>query len=277
MRGIEREQSPMFSYVSAEARVPQDHPLRPIRRMTDEALDSLSRRFARIYSHTGRPSVPPEQLLRALLLQVLYSVRSERLLMEQLDYNLLFRWFVGLEMDDRVWDVTVFTKNRDRLLRGDVAEAFFDAVLAQAEERKLLSDEHFTVDGTLVEAWAGHKSFRPKDGGRGGKGSGGSRTERDFHGERRSNETHGSTTDPEARLYRKGRGKEAKLCFMGHVVTENRNGLVVSARTTLATGTAEREAGLEMVKEVVPPGSTLGGDKGYDRYHSDSCSKSTHG
>jgi transposase len=177
MRGVETEQSPMFSYVSAEARVPQDHPLRPIRKMTDEALRSPSRRFERIYSPTGPPSVPPEQLLRARRLQVLYSVRREQVLMEQLDYNLLFPWFVSLEIDDRVWYVTVFTKNRDRRLRGDVAEAFFDAVLAQAERRKLLSDEHFTVDGTLVEAWAGHKILRPKEGSRGGKGSeGGARS-----------------------------------------------------------------------------------------------------
>ena len=264
MRGTDRNQSTIFSYVSPDARVPSDHPLRAIRAMTEQALQQLDRKFSRLYAQTGRPSIPPEQLLRVLLLQVLYSVRSERLLMEQLDYNLLFRWFVGLEMDERIWDVTVFTKNRERLLRGEVAEAFFQAVLAQARERQLLSDEHFTVDGTLVEAWAGHKSFRPK-GDDPGDGGGGPVTERDFHGERRRNETHASTTDPEARLFRRGQGKEAKLCFMGHVVMENRYGLVVSTRTTLATGTAEREAGVEMVRRLERgPRSTLAGDKGYD-------------
>ena len=265
MRGTDQPQSTMFSYVSPEARIPDDHPLRATREMANRALGRLDRKFRSLYSRTGRPSVPPEQLLRALLLQVLYSVRSERLLMEQLEYNLLFRWFVGLEMDDRVWDVTVFTKNRDRLLRGEIAEAFFQAVLEEAREHGLLSDEHFTVDGTLIEAWAGHKSFRPKDEGKGGRGGGRKATERDFHGERRKNDTHASTTDPESRLFRKGKGKEAKLCFMGHVVTENRHGLVVAARTTLATGTAEREASVAMMKRL-PRGrrSTLGGDKGYD-------------
>jgi len=253
----------MFSYVSPEARIPDDHPLRATREMVNRALARLDHKFRSLYSQTGRPSIPPEQLLRALLLQVLYTVRSERMLMEQLEYNLLFRWFVGLEMDDRVWDVTVFTKNRDRLLQGEIAEAFFEAVLEEAREHGLLSDEHFTVDGTLIEAWAGQKSFRPKD--EDGGGSGRRATERDFHGERRKNDTHASTTDPQARLFRKGKGKEAKLCFMGHVVTENRHGLVVATRTTLATGTAEREASVAMMKRL-PKGrrSTLGGDKGYD-------------
>jgi transposase len=265
MRGTDQDQSTMFSYVSPEARIPADHPLRATREMANRALARLDRSFRKLYSQTGRPSVPPEQLLRALLLQVLYSVRSERLLMEQLEYNLLFRWFVGLEMDDRVWDVTVFTKNRDRLLSGEIAEGFFQAVLAEAREAGLLSDEHFTVDGTLIEAWAGHKSFRPKDEG-GGRGSGGGgQTERDFHGERRKNDTHASTTDPESRLFRKGKGKEARLCFMGHVITENRNGLVVAAETTLASGTAEREASVKMMKRVQRAyRSTLGGDKNYD-------------
>lgn len=264
MRGTDQDQSTMFSYVSPEARIPADHPLRATREMANRALARLDDRFRKLYSRTGRRSVPPEQLLRALLLQVLYSIRSERMLMEQLEYNLLFRWFVGLEMDDRVWDVTVFTKNRNRLLEGEVAESFFQAVLEQAREAGLLSDEHFTVDGTLIEAWAGHKSFRPKDGG--GGGSGGARpSERDFHGERRKNDTHASTTDPEARLFRKGRGKEAKLSFMGHVITENRNGLVVATQTTLATGTAERDASVKMMKRVKRARrSTLGGDKGYD-------------
>jgi transposase len=265
MRGTDQDQSTMFSYVSREERIPADHPLRATREMTNRALDLLDRKFRKLYSRTGRPSVPPEQLLRALLLQVLYSIRSERMLMEQLEYNLLFRWFVGLEMDDRVWDVTVFTKNRDRLLDGEIAEAFFEAVLDQARSAGLLSDEHFTVDGTLIEAWAGQKSFRPKDEDGGSSSGGARRTERDFHGERRKNDTHASTTDPDARLLRKGKGKEAKLCFLGHVITENRNGLVVATETTLATGTAEREASETMMKGVVRARrSTLGGDKNYD-------------
>jgi len=265
MRGTDHDQSTMFSYVSPEARIPADHPLRATRELTNRALGCLDRKLRKLYSRTGRPSVAPEQLLRALLLQVLYSIRSERMLMEQLEYNLLFRWFVGLEMDDRVWDVTVFTKNRNRLLSGEIAEAFFQAVLEQAREAGLLSDEHFTVDGTLIEAWAGQKSFRPKDED-GGSGPGSARpSERDFHGERRKNDTHASTTDPEARLFKKGKGKEAKLCFMGHVITENRNGLVVATETTLATGTAEREASEAMVKRVDRARrSTLGGDKNYD-------------
>ena len=264
MRGTDQKQSTMFSYVSPEARIPADHPLRSTREMTNRALARLDRKFRKLYSRTGRPSIAPEQLLRALLLQVLYSIRSERMLMEQLEYNLLFRWFVGLEMDDRVWDVTVFTKNRNRLLEGEIAEGFFQAVLEQAREAGLLSDEHFTVDGTLIEAWASHKSFRPKDEDGGGSG-GGVGSERDFHGERRKNDTHASTTDPEARLFRKGKGKEAKLCFMGHVITENRHGLVVAAQTTLATGTAERDASVAMMKRVDRGRrSTLGGDKNYD-------------
>jgi len=262
MRGVDRPQSVMFSYVHLEERVPEDHPLRAVREMVNEALRRISRRLSARYSHTGRPSIPPEQLLRALLLQCLYTIRSERLLMEQLDYNLLFRWFVGLEMDDPVWDATVFSKNRERLLEGDVAEAFFQAVVAQAREAGLLSDEHFTVDGTLIEAWAGQKSFRPKDEDP-GPGSGGS--ERDFHGERRKNETHESKTDPDARLFRKGNGKEAKLLHMGHAVMDNRHGLVVATRTTLATGTAEWEAAEAMGKEVGGGRRiTMGGDKGYD-------------
>jgi transposase len=252
----------MFSYVHLEDRVPVDHPLRAVRELTNEALRRISRRLSARYSHTGRPSIPPERLLRALLLQCLYTVRSERLLMEQLDYNLLFRWFVGLEIDEPVWDVTVFSKNRERLLEGDVAEAFFQAVVAQAREAGLLSDEHFTVDGTLIEAWAGQKSFRPKDD---DKGDGAAPSERDFHGERRKNDTHESKTDPDARLFRKGKGKEAKLVHMGHALTDNRHGLVVGTRTTLATGTAEREAAVAMVKEFAGTKRiTLGGDKGYD-------------
>jgi transposase len=224
----------MFSYMSPAQRVPKDHPLRAIRTMVDEVLRRLWSDFEKLYSHTGRPSIAPERLLRALLLQVLYSIRSERMLMEQLDYNLLFRWFVGLSMDDEIWDPTVFTKNRDRLLRGQIAVLFFEQVLAEARERGLTSDEHFTVDGTLVEAWAGLKSFKRKDGSD-------DQTPPDdpgnptvnFHGEKRSNETHQSTTDPDARLATKGSGQEAKLFFMGHVVMENRNGLAVGARLTM--------------------------------------------
>jgi transposase len=250
----------MFSYVPLEERIPADHPLRPIRAMTDQALRGLSRNFSALYSHTGRPSIPPEQLLRALVVQVLYSVRSERLLMEQLEYNLLFRWFVGLAIDDRIWDVTVFTKNRERLLKGEIAEAFFAEVIAQARSAGLLSDEHFTVDGTLVEAWAGQKSFRPKD-----DDSNDGKGERDFHGERRKNETHQSTTDPESRLYKKGAGKEAKLCFLGHAVADNRHGLLVATETTLATGKAEREAAARMLHRAKRRRrGTAGGDKGYD-------------
>ena len=212
MRGTDQKQSTVFSYVSPEARIPADHPLRATREMTNRALTRMDRKFRKLYSRTGRPSIAPEQLLRALLLQVLYSIRSERMLMEQLEYNLLFRWLVGLEMDDRVWEVTVFTKNRNRLLEGEIAEGFFQAVLEQAREAGLLSDEHFTVDGTLIEAWASHKSFRPKDEDGGGS-SGGVGSERDFHGERRKSDTHASTTDPEARLFRKGKreGSEAVL------------------------------------------------------------------
>src|SRR5262249_47274839 len=213
MRGEDRDTAAMFSYVSPERRVPKDHPLRLIREMVDAALKELSPRFEAIYSRVGRPSIAPEKLLRALLLQILYTIRSERLLMEQLDYNLLFRWFVGLEMDDAVWDATVFTKNRERLLDGEIAGEFFNKVLSQARAKKLLSDEHFSVDGTLIEAWASQKSFRPKhgDGARGGGADSGRNAETDFHGHRRKNDTHASTSDPEAKLYKKSTGAEAKL------------------------------------------------------------------
>jgi transposase len=264
MRGQDAQQAALFSYLSPEERVPADHPLRPIRKMVDQALAALSPRFSELYSPIGRPGIPPERLLRALLLQVLYSVRSERLLMEQLNYNLLFRWFVGLNMDDAVWDVTVFTKNRDRLLEGDVAEAFFAQVLAQARAAKLLSDEHFTVDGTLIEAWAGHKSFRRSDGGSEPPGRG-KNPEANFRKEKRSNKTHQSTTDPDARLYRKSDAAPAQLCYQGHVLMENRHGLAVGARLTRASGTAEREAALELVADVRGNRRvTLGGDKHYD-------------
>ena len=240
MRGDDRHPDAMFSYVAPEQRVPADHPLRAIRTMVDTALRELSPEFARLYPKTGRPSIPPEKLLRALLLQMLYSVRSERQLMEQLDYNLLFRWFVGLSMDDPVWDPTVFTKNRERLLRGDIARAFFERVLAQAQGRQLLSAEHFTVDGTLIEAWAGLKSFKKKGTGAPPPDDPGNPTV-NFHGERRSNATHASTTDPEARLSRKSHGHEAKLAYHGHVLMENRHGLVVD--TCVTSGHGDRGTG----------------------------------
>ncbi len=246
MRGEDARSGALFSYVSFEARVPLDHPLRPIRRIVDEALGALSAELGKLYAQFGRPSIAPEKLLRALLLQAFYSVRSERQLMEQLDYNLLFRWFVGLALDAAVWNVTVFTKNRERLIAGDIAAQFLAAVLNQERVKALLSDDHFSVDGTLIEAWASMKSFRPKDGS-GEPPAPGRNGERDFHGEKRSNETHASTTDPDARLYRKGPGQPAKLAYLGHVLRENRHALVVDTRLTLATGSAEREAGLEMV------------------------------
>ncbi len=265
MRGKDEQQLDAFSYISPEQRVPQAHPLRPLRVMTDEALQQLRPRFNSLYAKTGRPSIAPEKLLRALLLQALYSVRSERMLMEQLDYNLLFRWFVGLNMDDAIWDVTVFTKNRERLLDGDIAEAFFQAVLQQARERSLLSAEHFTVDGTLLEAWASVKSYQRKDGKNAvPPGDPGNATV-DFHGEKRSNETHESKTDPDAKMARKGKGKEAKLSYNGNLLVENRNGLIVNTEVFEANGTAERDAALVMLEQI--PGTkqvTVGGDKAYD-------------
>jgi transposase len=255
----------MFSYLSPEQRVPQDHPLGPIRQMADRALAGLTGRFEELYSWTGRPSIAPEKLLRALLLQVLYTVRSERMLMEQLNYNLLFRWFVGLNMDEEVWVPTVFSKNRDRLLEGDIAEAFFDEVLQQAQQQDVLSDEHFTVEGTLLEAWASLKSFQKKGQGPEPPPEDPGNPSVDFRGEKRRNETHESKTDPEALLARKGAGKEAKLSYHGHVLMENRNGLVVNTRVTQATGTAEREAAQKMVDDI--PGQkrvTVGADKNYD-------------
>ena len=249
MRGADLQTASLFSYLSPDALVPRDHPLRAIRPVVNAALARLSPDFARLYALTGRESIAPEKLLRALLLQAFYSVRSERQLMEQLNYNLLFRWFVGLSMDAPVWDVTVFTKNRDRLLEGDIARGFLRAILLDPAVKRLLSTEHFSVDGTLIEAWASMKSFRPKDGG-GGPPAPGRNGERDFRGQRRSNETHASTTDPDARLYRKARGQAAKLCCMGHLLMENRSGLVVDTETTHATGTAEREAAEAMVGDV---------------------------
>jgi len=264
MRGTDQRNDTLFSYIRPDSRVPTNHPLRAIRRITDIALASLSDRFDAMYSEIGRPSIPPEKLLRALLLQAFYSIRSERQLMEQMDYNLLFRWFVGLSVDEPVWVPTVFSKNRERMLEGDIAAAFMDAVLNQDEVKALLSTEHFSVDGTLIQAWASMKSFRRKDGKDEPPGPGRNGT-RDFHKEKRSNETHTSTTDPDARLARKGAGKEAKLSFTGHLLMENRNGLVVDTRLTPATGTAEREAAIAMLNEV--PGGhriTVGADKAYD-------------
>jgi transposase len=269
MRGEDQRSEGFFSYVRLEARIAADHPLRAIRELVDAALRELSRAFDRLYAREGRPSIPPERLLRALLLQAFYTVRSERQLMEQLDYNLLFRWFVGLSADDPVWDATVFCKNRDRLLDGDIAAKFFASVLNLPQVRKLLSSEHFSVDGTLIEAWASMKSFVPKDGdkppsGKGHGGSGSRNAERDFHGQKRRNDTHSSATDPDARLFRKGAGKEAKLCHMGHLMMENRNGLIVDARLTEASGTAERTTALDMIEDNARTGSTVGGDKNYD-------------
>jgi transposase len=259
MRGDDRQPDAMFSYVSAEQRVPKEHPLRPIRALIDDVLRDMSREFDGLYARVGRPSIPPERLLRAQLLQVFYSIRSERLLMEQLDYNLLFRWFVGMDMDEPIWDATVFTKNRDRLLTQDVARSFFRRVVERAEG--LMSDEHFTVDGTLIEAWASQKSFQPKDGGTDGDG-------RDFRGQQRKNDTHVSKTDPDARLYRRSNQAESRLAYLGHLLIENRHGLIIDAMASVADGFAEREAAtLMMVKQWdAAPGRrrTLGADKGYD-------------
>ena len=266
MRGDDEQTGHLFSYLSPEQRVPADHPLRVIRTMTDAALTTLSPQFAALYSATGRPSIPPEQLLRALLLQVLYSVRSERLLMEQLQYNLLFRWFVGLSMDDAVWHPTTFTKNRDRLLAGEIAGRFFEAVSDAARTAGLLSDEHFTVDGTQLEAWASLKSFRPRDDAPSDPPDDPGNPSVNFHGERRRNDTHASTTDPEAKLYRKGDGKEAKLAYLGHVLLDNRHGLIANVCATAATGTAERDAALHLAQQSVAPGSTIGGDKNFDAH-----------
>jgi transposase len=258
MRGTEQVQDGMFSYVSLEQRVPQGHPLRTIRKLTDEVLRSLSVDFDQLYSVTGRPSIAPEYLLRALLLQVFYSIRSEVLLVEQIDYNLLFRWFVGLGMDDAVWEHSVFSKNRDRLLTSVVAQRFFAEVNCRAT--KFMSDEHFTVDGTLIQAWASQKSFRSRDGSDDGDGT-------DFHGQKRSNETHESTTDADARLYKKSYGKESKLSYLGHALVENRNGLIAAAMVTHADGFAERDAALLMLKQKQQDRSgriTVGADKAYD-------------
>lgn len=265
MRGHDFQQADMYSYLSPEQRVRESHPLRKIRAMADEALASMTERFDAMYAKTGRPSIPPEKLLRAQLIQMLYSIRSERLLMEEIDYSILFRWFVGMNLDELVWDVTVFTKNRNRLLEADVAREFLAEVVAQAQAKDLTSDEHFTVDGTLIEAWASLKSFQRKDQKPTEPPEDPGNPSVDFHGEKRSNETHESTTDPDALLARKGNGKEAKLSYNGNLLTENRNGLIINTELFQATGTAERDAALVMLEQI--PGAdrvTVGADKGYD-------------
>lgn len=267
MRGDDGKQERIYSIVTLEERVPQDHPLRPIRDMVDSILHQMSGDFEGLYSKVGRPSIAPERLLRALLLQIFYTVRSERQMMEQLDYNLLFRWFVGLAADDPVWNASTFSKNRDRLLKGEIAQRFFELVLEKARQKQLLSTEHFTVDGTLIEAWASQKSFRPKDGSSKNDppSGGGGNPAVDFRGQKRKNDTHASTTDPDARLFRKGNNVGAVLCYQGHVLMENRNGLVVDSRLTIASGTAERDAAGDMVAALPGVGQvTLGADKAYD-------------
>jgi len=262
MRGIENKTEALFVYLSPESYVAKDHPLRPIRVMVDKALAELDAEFEAVYSDTGRPSIPPEQLLKALLLQALYTIRSNRQLVEQLNYNILFRWFVGLALDEKVWDHSSFSTNLERLIDADVSRLFLAGIVDQARKAKLLSDEHFSVDGTLIEAWASIKSFQPKDG---PKPPVGRNKERDFHGESLKNDTHGSTTDPDARLYKKSASKEARMSYLGHALMENRNGLIIDGSITHATGTAEREAAAEMVAEVAGDKRiTVGGDKGYD-------------
>jgi transposase len=266
VRGADQRTGELFSYVDLEARVRRDHPLRAIRGIVNEALSALEREFAALYAPVGRPLIAPEKLLRAMLLQAFYSLRSERQLMERLEFDLLFRWFVGLGVDDPAWDHSTFSKNRDRLLEGDIAAKFLAALLAQPRVKKLLSTDHFSVDGTLIEAWASMKSFKPHDGGDEPPADGGRNAQADFHGKKRSNETHASTTDPDAKLYRKGPGKEARLCFMGHGLMENRSGLLVDACLTQVDGHAERMAALIMIEPRAdrPSTITLGADKGYD-------------
>jgi transposase len=265
MRGTDLQQGHVFSYVSPEQRVRKDHPLRLIRVLVDQILKQLSRQFDKMYAKVGRPSIPPEQLLRALLLQMLYSVRSERLLMEEIDYNILFRWFVGLNLDDSVWDATVFSKNRNRLLEAEVAQEFLARVVAHAREQGWTSDEHFSVDGTLLEAWASLKSFQPKDQPDSPPLDDPGNPTVNFHGQKRSNATHESRTDPEARLARKGAGKEAKLSYSGNLLVENRYGLIIESRVWEATGMAERDAALDMLQHIPGDGPvTVGGDKGFD-------------
>jgi transposase len=260
MRGSFEDQGHMFSYMTLEERVPAAHPLRAVRELTREVLGALDKDFRKLYAHEGRPSIPPEQLLSALLLQVFYGVRSERMLMEQMGYNLLFRWFVGLPADGKTWDSTTFTKNRERLQSGDVFNKFMSALLLHDKVKPLLSDEHFSVDGTLIEAWASHKSFKPKDGRDDGDGT-------DFRGTQRKNDTHQSVTDPDSRLYRKSAGQESRLCYIGHAVMENRHGLAVAGAVTHATGTAERDTALKMLRKIARKKKrriTAGADKNYD-------------
>jgi transposase/IS5 family transposase len=262
MRGEDRTSGALFSYVDIEGRIPARHPLRAMRRLTNAALADLDRAFSALYEAFGRPSIPPERLLRATLLQLLYSIRSERQLVERIEFDLLFRWFVGLSVDERVFDASTFSKNRDRLLTQEIAQGFLSSLLGLPEVKGLLSAEHFSVDGTLLKAWASMKSFRPKDGS-GAPSSPGRNGEADFRKTKRSNETHASTTDKDARLFRKGDGQESRLSYLGHALMENRNGLVVAAEATLATGTAEREAAAAL-SEQLPEGATLGADKNYD-------------
>jgi len=271
MKGSDTQQEHLFSFVSQEDRIPKEHPLRKIKTIANNALREMSQAFEKIYARIGRPSIAPEKLIRCLLLQILYKIRSERLLMEQLEYNLLFRWFVGLSMDDQVWDHSVFSKNRERFIDSDLAHQFFEQVKEQAGKAGLLSDEHFSVDGTLIEAWASMKSFTAKNDQKDDSddsknaNSGGRNEEVDFHGEKRSNETHQSTTDPESRLYKKGKGKESRLSYMGHVLMENRNGLAVGGCVSTATGKAECEAALELVDEIDGQHRiTVGADKKFD-------------
>jgi len=264
LRGIVENQSFMFCSLTPDQLVPQDHPIRRIKPIVDQALRELSPVFNKMYEDIGRPSIPPEHLLKACLLMTLFSVRSERQFCERLQYDLLFKWFLDLNIMDPAFDASTFPKNKKRLLEHQVAREFFGAVLDQARRQKLLSADHFTVDGTLLEAWASVKSFKPKDGGEPPRG-GGKNPSVDFHDEQRTNDSHASTTDPEARLAKKGKGKEAKLCFSGHILMENRNGLAVDVQVTKATGTAERDTALEMLDKI--PGKrriTLGADKGYD-------------
>lgn len=270
MRSTDTKQQVFFSFKSIEDRIPQDHPIRPLKKLVDQALENLSKDFDRLYAKTGRPSIPPEQLLRALLLQIFFSIRSERQLVEQLEYNMMFRWFVGLNLDDDIWNHSTFTKNRDRLLEGEIAQRFFEEVLAMAKKQGLVSQEHFTVDGTIIEAWASHKSFQRKDDDSDDdeppKGSGrGKNPDVDYQGQKRKNDTHESKTDPDARLYRKSRRTGAQMCYMGHALMENRNGLVVDVRVTHAVGKAEEKAAASMAAAIRGKHrATLGGDKGYD-------------
>ena len=270
LRSKDTKQQVFFSFKSIEDRIPQDHPIRPLKKLVDQGLENLSRDFDRLYSKTGRPSIPPEQLLRALLLQIFFSIRSERQLVEQVEYNMMFRWFVGLNLDDDIWNHSTFTKNRDKLLEGEIAQRFFEEILAMAKKMGLVSQEHFTVDGTIIEAWASHKSFQPKDSASDDddppKSSGGGKNpDVDYQGQKRKNDTHESKTDPDARLYRKSRRTGAQMSYLGHALMENRNGLVVDVRVTHAEGKAEEKAAASMLSAVKGKHRiTLGGDKGYD-------------